>query len=108
VILVLTSFPASAIPSTGVPHIDKVMHFAMYGVLGALSVPAVLAAAGTRGRTLVRALAAIAVFAAFDEWHQHFIPGRSAEVADWAADVAGGSFALLLLAARVPRHETTT
>jgi VanZ family protein len=31
------------------------------------------------------------VYAATDEWHQLFVPQRSADVADWAADVVGAA-----------------
>lgn len=108
VILVGTSLPGQAVPTTGIGGIDKVMHFLLYAVLGALTARALGAAPRRRARHLVGALATIAAFAAVDELHQQLIPGRSAEVADWVADVAGASFALLLLAARVPRHETIT
>lgn len=100
--------PSSTLPSTGVPHLDKVTHFLLYAILGALLVPAVVAASAPRMRAVMLALAAVAAFAAVDEWHQRFIPGRSADVADFAADLAGATFALLLLAARAPRHETIT
>jgi VanZ family protein len=36
-------------------------------------------------------LVAIAAYAAADEWTQNFVPTRSADVWDWAADVAGAS-----------------
>ncbi len=32
-----------------------------------------------------------------DEWHQHFLPGRSASVEDWLADLAGVLLAAALL-----------
>jgi VanZ family protein len=35
-------------------------------------------------------------FGASDEWHQSFVPGRSAEVADWVADTAGAACAAVL------------
>jgi len=99
--------PSSTLPSTGVPHVDKVVHFFLYAVLGLLAARAVEAPTG-RLRPLLLTLAAVAAFAALDEWHQTFVPGRSADVADWAADVIGASAGLLLLAARTPRHETIT
>ena len=103
----MTSIPGSDIPSVGVPHVDKAMHFGLYAVLGALAALAVDPARDRRRRGLL-VLVAIAAFAAVDEWHQRFIPGRSADAADWIADVVGATCGLLLLAARVPRHETIT
>jgi len=35
------------------------------------------------------------LFGASDEFHQHFIPGRSVEIEDWIADVIGVVISLL-------------
>ena len=88
VILTATSIPN--VPGPPVAGSDKVVHLAMYAVLGALA----LRAARNHdapSRTLVVVLTAIALFAAADEWHQQFIPSRSADVADWVADVTGAA-----------------
>ena len=91
VILTATSLPnAPAAPAAGV---DKLGHLAMYGVLGMLVLRAAWDGPPTP-RSVVLMLAAIALFAAADEWHQQFIPGRSAEVADWLADVAGATLGI--------------
>jgi VanZ family protein len=87
--LILT---ATSLPSTpagpAVPGIDKVVHFALYAVLGGLTMRA---AESTSVRSVITWTLAIALFAAVDEWHQFFIPNRSADVIDWVADVAGGA-----------------
>ena len=49
----------------------------------------------------VRALAVLSFFlavlyAASDEWHQSFVPGRSCDVFDWLADTAGAALAVTL------------
>jgi len=74
-----------------VPHGDKVVHFAVYGLLGTL---ACRPARTWRGAVL--AVVAASAFGASDEWHQSFVPGRSAEVADWVADTAGAACAAVL------------
>ena len=69
-----------------IPAGDKLAHFGMYAVLGAL-----LARGRGRDGTLPHA-AAIAGGAAYgisDEWHQSFVPGREVSGLDWAADVCG-------------------
>ena len=38
--------------------------------------------------------------ATFDEWHQSFVPGRSSDLADWIADVAGVMLGVLFVAWR--------
>jgi VanZ family protein len=97
------------------PHIDKVVHFAMYAVLGFLTARALGGARTSRGavarpapRALALAIVAVALFAAADEWHQHWVPGRSTDVLDWCADVAGGTLALLLATRPVARPEHLT
>jgi VanZ family protein len=65
--------------------LDKVAHFGAYALLGAFL---------ARGQ-LSAGLPALAValigwaYAASDEWHQSFVPGRSPDLLDWVADAAG-------------------
>ncbi len=103
-ILALTSIPNPGLG--GVRHVDKLGHFAGYGVLGVLGVralpgrPSALAAAAV--------LAGACAFGAFDEWHQQFIPGRSQDRADWLADTLGASLGVILSAAVRSRREPRT
>lgn len=83
----LTSWPNP--PSFGAPNgFDKFAHFGLYAVFAFL-----VARAVEPGRPSLRAsvvvFAAICIWGAVDEWHQKFIDGRGASVADWTADVAG-------------------
>ena len=65
--------------------LDKVAHFLAYAVLGAL-----LAHGQSRtGMSPATACVLGAAYGASDEWHQSFVPGRSSDVGDWAADAAG-------------------
>jgi VanZ family protein len=66
--------------------IDKVFHAGEYGVLTALVL------FGARWPDARRAWAwvlPVVVYAASDELHQLFVPGRSADLLDWLADSAG-------------------
>jgi len=100
-------FTATSIPNADVPSVpggDKAAHAIMYGVLGAL----VASALGDRPRLwswLIGAWAGIAAIAALDEWHQLFIPGRSASAGDWVADTAGVGIALLVFGVALRRRE---
>ena len=47
---------------------------------------------------LLLALAATAAYAATDEFHQLFVPGRSGQLKDVLIDTAGGALGLVLLA----------
>jgi VanZ family protein len=42
------------------------------------------------------AIAAISFFGAMDEWHQQFIPQRSMDFLDWAADTTGAAIGIIL------------
>jgi VanZ family protein len=78
---------------------DKVVHFAAYGVLGALVLNA-LANGTIAGLTWPRALAAILIAVLYglsDELHQSFVPGRSPDALDVLADAAGAAAAALTL-----------
>jgi len=102
----LTSLPGKAIP-VALPHpVDWFGHAGLYGGTGVL-----LARAGILRGWAARRLAWMAlllsVWAALDELHQLFIPGRDAEVGDWVADTLGGSIGLYvgtrLMTSRVAR-----
>lgn len=92
VILLATSVPVpEAGPPGPVPHVDKLVHLALYGVLGWLLAPG-LHLTGRPGRgALAAALVGAALFAGVDEWHQTWLASRHPEALDWAADVVGAT-----------------
>jgi VanZ family protein len=96
VILTATSLPN--VPAPPAAGSDKLAHLAMYAVLGFLWLRAATTGV-VAPRTLILTLAAIAVFGAADEWHQQFVPDRSADPADWVADVAGAALGMGALVA---------
>ena len=70
---------------------DWLTHGASYLVLAALLLRALTAGAGRRF-TLGAALLAVAVASLYgvsDEWHQSFVPGRTADITDLRADATG-------------------
>ena len=72
--------------------IDKLYHFIEYAILGGLIARALLKAKpSVVPSQLIWGLAAVLsiLYGASDEWHQTFVPGRLATVADWVADVLG-------------------
>jgi VanZ family protein len=101
VVAVVTSIPNPAVPEV-VSKLDKLVHFSLYSVLGFLAARAVLDfPSGVR--SIVLLVAAIALFAAADEAHQHWIPGRSADPADWVADVLGAGTGIATAIIRLRR-----
>jgi VanZ family protein len=87
VIFILTSLPAPVIPDVRIPHADKMIHFAIYLPLGFL----LARAFRHRGsRAILYAAALCLAAASCDELHQVLVPGRSADILDLLADLAGG------------------
>ena len=98
VILLGTSLPQDAVPPQA-SDFDKVLHFSIYTVLAFL-LTRQISEDTSRWRAVAGALVIAIAFAAVDEWHQRFIPGRFPEFADWMADSAGavvGAVAYALL-----------
>ena len=92
-----SAFPA---PQTGleIPHLDKGVHAAIYGLLGILFCRAY-------GRTWLRmdsrwlmvlSIVSATVFGLSDEIHQYFVPSRSADRMDLLADLLGSAVAVVL------------
>ena len=84
-ILIVSSTPATSLPETGFS--DKLEHAGAYLVLAILTMRALPPASGSRDALV--ALVAMVAFAAIDEWHQRFIPGRYPDSLDWVADSVG-------------------
>jgi VanZ family protein len=92
----------SAVPSA-IP--DKVMHVAVYAVLGALILRAVAGGrrTGVTWSVVLVSILAATLYGITDEWHQSFVPGRTPDARDVLADLAGASAGAIagLLAARL-------
>ena len=88
-------FFVSNLPSVPLPEqvSDKSGHFAAYAGLAILAVRAVGRGLPCRVglRVAVLAFAIAGGYGAFDEVHQYFVPGRSADIADWYADITGAA-----------------
>ena len=78
--------------------IDKLYHFIEYAILGGLLAWALAKAkpsvVPSKLIWLVATVLSI-LYGASDEWHQTFVPGRFATLADWAADVLGSIVGVL-------------
>lgn len=86
-------FFLSAQPDAPLPSQLSDKHGHSIGYMGlAVTVGRALAggiSAGTSLRAAAGAWAIASAYGATDEWHQSFVPGRSADVHDWFADAAG-------------------
>ena len=104
-ILLLTSIPGSDLPHVsllGFRDSDKLVHGTMYAIFAWLATRTFLRAGRPLRQAILVVVLVIALFAAADEWHQQFIPGRSMDVFDWLADLSGVTIGTIV-AALVPR-----
>lgn len=107
-ILVATSIPGGNLPRA-FPGADKLVHLALYAPLGVL-VARARRGHGPAGRRPIGALAwaaALALFAAADEWHQDFIPGRSSDRIDWLVDVVASTTGLVVATTSLRSEQRT-
>jgi VanZ family protein len=106
-------FIASSIPDVGpLPGgvSDKSAHTLAYAGLGVLVMYA-LARGESKGVTLPRCLLAIlaaTLYGMSDEWHQSFVPGRTAEWGDVRANAIGAVLGVTLAAAAAAARERIT
>jgi VanZ family protein len=96
-IFIQSSFP-TPLQTPGLYHIDKVVHFFAYALLGILFVRALRNSAIAHRESLVFILAVLfaGIYGAADEWHQSFVPGRTPDGWDLLADVLGGWFGVFV------------
>jgi VanZ family protein len=102
--LVLWLFPNTSPETMAVIHLvtRKVAHFTEYAIL------AYLAARAFRGsprpaianRWFIICLALVVCYALLDEYHQSFVPSRTASIYDSFIDMTGGLVALLIIRRR--------
>jgi len=106
--LTLTSIPNPEFGPT-FPGADKIAHFGFYGVGGFLFVLWRREAGMGAAASVLWAAIFAALLGAADEVHQQWIPGRSMDFLDWAADFSGGTAGALgaLVAASLIPHLLT-
>lgn len=98
IVWALTLFVVSSIPDLSSPlditeWDDKMEHFLAYAIFGALLIRALAMRRSLPiARDFVLAVVLGILFAMTDEWHQHFVPGRSMDALDFVADAIGAVF----------------
>jgi VanZ family protein len=88
-ILSLSSIPGDDLPKEDIPHLDKVVHLGIYGILGFLVARTRLPFWG--------ALSVSALFGVLDEIYQNWTPQRTPDPMDWLMDVAGACLGILIV-----------
>ncbi len=97
-LIVATSLPGKSMPKVGVS--DKVEHLTAYfGLTFLLSLFAMFQEKlkFLKEKPAFFTILIVASYAAIDELHQLFIPGRSCDILDWSADMIGAVSAFLLI-----------
>ncbi|HEV8150866.1 MAG TPA: VanZ family protein [Gemmatimonadales bacterium] len=103
-IFVLSSFPGSAYPPTDIVNADKLVHIAIYGLLGGLCARGLLRGwAFSPWATLAVATLSASLYGVLDELHQWFVPGRNADWRDGVADAIGALAGTVLIGVLVGR-----
>jgi VanZ family protein len=86
---------------------DELLHAGAFAVLGGLVGAALAASRLGTARAVALAAVLAAAYGATDEWHQAYVPGRTPDPADLAADaagaIAGAAAAVLALRGRTAR-----
>ena len=99
--LVLWLFPNTSPETLAVVHliIRKIAHFTEYAILAYLAARAFRTSPrpALANRWFLGALALVVVYALLDEYHQTFVPSRSASIYDSFIDMSGGLVTLLVL-----------
>lgn len=105
VIFWLSSFPRfDFVPERWqIEPVSLTVHALEYALLAALLWLAARRTPGLAQRAWQASLLIALFYAASDELHQAFVPGRFADVRDWLADAAGAAAAVWLLQWRAHR-----
>jgi VanZ family protein len=105
-------FPTASSETIGLMHhfLRKAGHFSEYAILALLTLRALRLSRPQRSflNAVAIALVVAAGYAATDEYHQSFVPGRTAAAGDVLIDTAGAVTALAVVTLwRRPRHRRT-
>lgn len=99
-IFVQSSFPAIELPKVEIISADKIVHMGVFGLLAFLCYISIIHSGKqnflTRGPLLWSSIICI-LYGATDEIHQYFVPNRSSELQDWAADLIGVLIAVIII-----------
>ena len=99
--VVLWLFPHTTPETLAVIHfiVRKIAHFTEYAILAYLAARAFRTSpqAALANRWFLVAFALVAVYALFDEYHQTYVPSRTASIYDSLLDMCGGLVMLLIL-----------
>ncbi len=97
-LLTATSLPGKDLPDIHVS--DKIEHFSAYAILTILLTFTSLLQTKykfLKEKAFLSTLIFVSIYAALDELHQLFIPGRDCDINDWMADFLAACFGILIV-----------
>ena len=99
--LILWLFPSTSPETLALVNIitRKIAHFTEYAILGFLAARAFRTSPHPtiNRRWFLICVALVVVYALLDEYHQSFVPSRTASIFDSMIDVTGGLIALIIV-----------
>lgn len=99
--LILWLFPNTSPETLAVVHFitRKIAHFTEYAILGFLAARAFRTSPqpAINRRWFLICVALVVVYALLDEYHQSFVPSRTASIFDSLIDMSGGLTALIIV-----------
>ena len=106
--LILWLFPNTSLETLAVVHFitRKIAHFTEYAILGFLAARAFRTSPhpAIRQRWFLICVILVVIYALMDEYHQSFVPSRTASVFDSLIDMAGGLTALIIVRKRTAAY----
>ena len=105
-LLIATSLPANDIPALGL--YDKFYHLGAYTVLSFFLYLTLIYQKKSKflfEKAGIATIIVTSVYGALDEVHQIFVPGRSAEILDWAADLIGACLGVYIVYLMIKRFK---
>jgi VanZ family protein len=111
----LSSIPGSDIPTSSIPSADKLVHISLYAVLGLFCFRALQASfvmtdskmnSKADRKVLIAAISMALFYGISDEVHQIWVPRRSPDPFDVAADLTGGIIGASFGAWRLARRRS--
>jgi len=97
IIFVQSSYPTLE-RTPALPYMDKLLHLAGYALLGMLFLRGFTHSKFKHHDKLITIASILltGIYGAADEWHQHYVPYRSADLWDIFFDFSGGLFGVYL------------
>jgi VanZ family protein len=101
-LLLATHLSPGMLPKPGHRHIDKVQHVVAFAGLSVLMCAAAASVTNPRPNVYFAVVGSIAAYGILDELTQGAVPGRSASLFDWLADLGGAALGALIFATARP------